>query len=399
MKKKNVLTPNKGILLEKLPAYFLFGLILLVCIFLYKVVEPFFMVLIFSAVVAAVTYPIYEVLSNWLKGRNRLAAFLTCTIVVFAIVLPITAFVLVLIAQVSEGYFMIRDYLIALDYQELFSWRPGSFFYDLLGIYSQDVENFVISNLQSLTQGITEATKEISSFAAEQSLNLFKSVGWTIFNVAVMFFVLYFYYKDGKNIIAKIMNISPLPLKQEKLILIKFREISKATLIGTFLTAISQGAVAWIGFMIAGIPAAFFWATAVSVFSLVPIVGTGIVWVPMGFYLLLTGDFFWAIFIFLWGALLIGTIDNFLRVIFIGGSAKLNPLLTFLAVFGGLMAFGLLGVVLGPLLLVMFITLIDIYETEYASVLSVELDHENIDEVIDDVKEATSRKALNRSDT
>ena len=360
-----------GMFIEKLPAYFLLALIIFVCFFLYRVFEPFMMILILSSAVATVTYPIFEKFHLWFKGRASLASILTCLVVIFAIVIPVSFFVVILIGQLGDAYVTIKSQLTKVDFVQLLSWRQGNLLYDLLGSRSEDIAVFVRSNIQTLLNGITDATKYISTIAAEQSLNLFKSLGLTLYNLLLMFFILFFYYRDGKKIVRQIMAISPLPIDQEKLIIKRFMEISKATLIGSLFTALSQGLIAFIGFSIAGVPSAFFWATAVSVFSLVPVVGTGMIWLPIAISFIITGQIFWGIFLFLWGFFLISTIDNVVRVIFIGSSAKLNPLLTFIAVFGGILAFGLVGVVFGPMLLVMFVTLLQVYELEFAPVLAL----------------------------
>ncbi|MCC6581953.1 MAG: AI-2E family transporter, partial [Phycisphaeraceae bacterium] len=202
------------------------------------------------------------------------------------------------------------------------------------------------------------------------SVAILGSIGIMIFSFLLLSFTLYFFYRDGKKIVHKLMVISPIPVHHERQIFKKFNEISRATMYGTFLTAVTQGFVAWIGFMIAGLPSAFFWATAVSVFSFVPVVGTALVWLPAGLIMLASGNIFGGIFILAWGGGLVSTVDNLLRVVFIGSSAKLNPLVTFIAVFGGILAFDLIGVILGPMLIVLLFTLLEIYEMEYAEVLA-----------------------------
>ncbi len=368
--KKAEATLKKGMIVEKLPAYFLFGAFVLVTILLYRVVEPFAMILILSAVVASVTYPIYNYFLKLFKGRASLSSIITVLIVMFAIVIPITFFIVVLVQQLVEAYNNVRPLVSDLDITALLQWEQGNFFYDLMGPYATNVENFVVTNLQTLLSGVADATRVISTFTAQQGFNLFASIGLTIFNFGVMFFVLYFYYRDGAWLVRKMMDLSPLPVEHEERIINRFREISMATLVGTFLTASAQGLVAWIGFEIAGVPTAFFWATAVAVFSLVPILGTTVVWVPIGIVMMFTGNLGWGIFVLIWGAGLISTVDNLFRIIFIGSSAKLNPLLTFISVFGGVIAFkSVVGVIFGPMLLVMFLTLLYIYELEYSPLL------------------------------
>lgn len=306
-----------------------------------------------------------------MRGRKRLASVLTCLLVIFAIVIPLILFLLILAGQAVDLYKMVNAYLQSVDFNALLSWKPGNFFYDLAGPYSGDVAVLVQQNMDGLKNSLTEWAQIVSKFAATQSAKLLTDVSLSIFNLLLMFFTLYFLYKDGRHILRRLMIMSPIPVKYEKTLFKKFNEISRATLFGTFLTAIAQGLVAWIGFAIAGVPSSFFWATAVSIFSLVPTVGTSIIWLPMGLIMLVSGNI-WGLFILIWGFSLVSTVDNVLRVIFIGSSAKLNPLLTFISVFGGILAFGLIGVIFGPMLLVLFFTLLHIYELEYSEMLGDE---------------------------
>lgn len=366
---------NPKMILEKLPAYFLLAVMAVIFYFLLQVINPFIEVLLISAVVATVTYPIYKKFLKIFKEKRRLAAVITCLLVMFLIVVPFTLFLLVLFRQTVDLYQIVNNFVSTVDFNTLFAWNKGNFLYDISGPYSESIGNLVRENIVALKSGVTDAAAGLSTFAATQSAKLLASIGVTLFNFLLMFFTMYFFYKDGEILLKRIMLISPIPLKYEKEIAGKFNDISRATLLGTFLTAVCQGIVAWIGFMIAGVPSAFFWGTAVSIFSLVPVVGTSMIWLPMGLFLLISGNIFGGLFVLGWGLCLVSTVDNLLRIIFIGATANLNPLLTFLAVFGGIIAFGLSGVIFGPMLVVMFLTLLHIYEREYAELLE---DHQTL---------------------
>jgi predicted PurR-regulated permease PerM len=363
--------PADSLILEKLPAYFLFAAIFWVAWNLFHVVQPFMMIMIFSGIIATITFPIYAKFETWFGGRKRAASILTTLLVIFAIVIPILLFLLILAGQARDLYGVVNTYLQTIDIGSLLIWEKGNAFYDLIGPYSEEFNGIIQQNIDALRNAVAESAKYVSTFAARQSAKIVADLGLTIFNLLLMFFTLYFLYKDGRLILRKLMLWSPISVKHQKVIFKKFREISQATLFGTFLTAIAQGIVGWIGFSIAGVPSAFFWGTAVSVFSLVPTVGTAIVWFPMGIIMLASGNWM-GLFVLIWGGGLISTVDNLLRVVFIGATAKINPLLTFLTIFGGILAFGLIGVVFGPMLLVLFLTFMHIYELEYGSRLGEE---------------------------
>lgn len=380
MNKKLVSKAENGMIIDKLPAYFLFGLIALTIYYLYVILEPFLLVLIFSMVLATVTFPLFRLIQKKVKGKNNIAAAITCLIVVVAIIIPMSIFVLILVQQFVELYNYVGTYIKTLDLPTLLSWRAGNLFYDLSGQYHNEIESLVRSNFETLKSGLTESAKLLSSWAARESANILKSVGFTVFSFFLMLFVLYFLYRDGDYLVARVKKLSPIPLKHEEEIIKKFKNTSTATLLVTFLTAFVQGLVAWIGFLIAGVPNAFFWATAVSIASLIPVLGTGLVTIPIGLAMMLGGNIATGVFLLIWGFGLVSTVDNLVRIVFIGSSVKLNALLTFLAVFGGITAFGLPGVIFGPMILVLTITLLHIYEMEYQSILTEGYDKSEIQE-------------------
>lgn len=366
--KKHDSFPSSALILEKLPAYFLFAAIFWVAWNLLLVVQPFLMVLLFSCIIATVTFPIYAWFEKVLKKHKAWASTLTCLLVMFVIVIPIALFLLILAGQAVDLYKMVSGFLQTIDINTLMKWEKGNILYDLSGQYSGDIAYLVQQNAEALKTGLADSAKFISTFAAKQSAQILTDLGLTIFNMLLMFFTLFFLYRDGRYIVKRLMMLSPIPERHEKALFKKFSEISKATLFGTFLTAVAQGLVAWIGFAIAGVPSSFFWGTAVSISSLIPTVGTSFIWAPIALVMIFSGNP-WGFFVLIWGFSLISTVDNVLRVVFIGSSANLNPLLTFISVFGGILAFGLVGVVFGPMLLVLFFTLLHIYELEYADLL------------------------------
>ncbi len=368
-------------ILEKLPALFLFLCFGLIIYFLYRIVEPFIIVLLLTGVLATVTFPLYEWFLKKMK-KPGLASLLTCLIVIFAIIIPLVLFIFVLVQQLVDLYHYVEEIVRVINVNDLISWKPGNWLYDFSGAYRETIASFVRSNLESFKSALAESARFISTFAASQSAKILASIGLLIFNFFLLFFALYFFYKDGRKIVAKVMSISPIPIKHEQEILRKFREISYVTLIGTFLTACVQGLIAWLGFSIAGVANSFFWGAAVAVASLIPVVGTTLVTIPIGLALLISGNVGWGLFVLVWAIGVVATVDNLVRIIFIGSTVNLNPLLAFLAVFGGITAFGLPGVVIGPMILVLFLTFLHIYEEEYQELL---LDPQVAEKVIDKV--------------
>lgn len=358
-----------GMVIKDFPGYFLMACLILSFIFLYKVFESFIVILLFAGIIAIAFHPLYDKILKALKGKERLASLLTCLLVLVIIVVPMVIFFLLLGKQAFETYRFIQHEIQFGVLDPYIKWQSGGVIYDSLGSIRDQLSGFVDLNSIDLKGSITDAAKSVTSFLVGQSAMILKEFGLLLFSGFVMFFALYYFFKDAHLIIRKIMVISPLPTRYEKELFRKFKEISLATLYGIFLTSVAQGILGGIGFAIAGVPSSLFWGTAVGVFSLVPVVGTALVWLPAGIILLIGGNIFGGIFMLAWGVLVVSTVDNFLRAYLIGGRTNTNQLLTFLAVFGGLEMFGLIGVLLGPLILNLFFTFLYIYEMEYNRLL------------------------------
>jgi len=192
-------------------------------------------------------------------------------------------------------------------------------------------------------------------------------VGTTNFvvSLALIILTMFFFFVDGKKMLDGLMYLLPLPDKYNQEIFDKFREISYTTIISTFVVALAQGLVGAIGFAFVGFPA-FLAGVLVAILSLLPYVGSMIFYVPVGLYYLLMGQTWQGIFILLWGFLIIGTIDNVIRAWMLKDKAQINPIFVVFAVLGGISLFGFWGVILGPLVVAITVTVLHIYSLEFA---------------------------------
>lgn len=357
------------VVIRNFSGYFLLVCIVVAAIFLLIILEPFITVLILAAILATAFSPLYLKILEKLSGRARLASFLTVLIIFFLLLIPLCIFILLLGKQALDTYVYIQESIRNGFLDPYIKWENGGVIYDMLGALKYHLNGFIDFESINLKESITDVAKIVTTYLAEQSANLIKGFGWFLLRFFILLFALYYMFKDAYSIVDKIMTLSPLPDKHEKELFRKFKEISHATLYGIFLTSIVQGIIGGVGFAIAGIPNALFWGTAIAVFSLVPIVGTAAIWFPAAVFLLISGNLLSGGFLFLWGMLIVSTSDNVLRSVLIGGKANMNQLLTFLAVFGGVLAFNLIGVIFGPLILMLFFAFLHIYETEYDKVL------------------------------
>ncbi|MFC1750866.1 AI-2E family transporter [Pseudomonadota bacterium] len=356
---------GNGIVIKNFSGYFLIACLVITAIFLLQVFSPFLTILLLATILATAFRPLYKRIANAFKKRDGLASLTTCFLISVLIIVPLTIFILALGKQSFDTYIFIQQQVQSGSLDYLIAWEEGAIIYDALNWISQQLDGVIDLESIDLKESIIGTAQGIASFLAIQSSVILKGFGWFMIGFFIMLFSMYYLFKDGKAITDYLARISPLPEKYEHELFKKFKKISMATLYGIFLTSIVQGMLGGIGFAIAGIPNALFWGTAMAVFSLVPVVGTGIIWLPAGLILLVSGQIWQGVFLLLWGAGIVGTVDNFLRAYLIGERTKTNQLLMFLAVFGGIFTFGLVGVIFGPLILTLFFTFLSIYEMEY----------------------------------
>ncbi len=332
-----------------LSKYFLIFLIILAslaCILLFK---SFLIEIIIAAVLASVFYKPFTKLSKFLKGRQKLAAFLMSLFLLLIIVIPISTLVIQISKKAPTAYIEMVEFVntTSANFKNNFS---ANFGFDLS---NSKVESVILNSI-----------KKVSDWLASAVPLILKGTSNFIISLVLMLLTTFFFFIDGRKMLAKLKLWSPLPNKYDLIIFKKFREISFSALISTFVTAGIQGVIGIIGFLIVGVPA-LFPGLLLAFACLIPYVGGMIVYVPIGIYLILAGQIWQGIFILIWGAVIIGNADNVIRAYILHGTAKINPIFLIFALMGGIILFGFWGLVLGPLILSLIVTIFSIYELEY----------------------------------
>jgi predicted PurR-regulated permease PerM len=348
---------------KKLTKPFILILILLVLIGCYFVFRPFIMEILVAAILASIFYKPYEKLAKTLGNRRQLAALGMCLFLVIVIIVP-TINILVYAAGKSVvaysqtvDFFNQHNFNQVIETQIINSSIAKQF--NIFGLNGQDqgfrttILNVLQQSSNWLISGATYAVKETADF---------------IISLVLIIFSMFFFFVDGKNILKRFSSLSPLPSKYDQEIFSKFREVSYTTFISTFVTAAAQGVIGAIGFAIIGFPV-FLAGILVALLSLLPYLGSMIFYVPVGLYYLAVGRTWEGIFILLWGFLIIGTVDNIIRTYMIRGKVAVNPIFAFFSILGGIILFGFWGMVLGPLIIALAVTVFHIYEIEFSDSL------------------------------
>ena len=359
------LGPQESMIIHKLPGYFLILCVILAFLFLLKILSPFLTVIFVAGVLTIAFYPLYKYIVKTLRGWERTASIVTCIIVMLLTVAPLTVFVLLMAGEAVDTYVVVQEKINSGVFDQYLQWGSGGFFYDL----KTELESVISLEKIDLKKNIIEMAQSFSTFLVSQVANFLKSISSMLLNFFIMLFSMFYFFKDGKKIVERIGAMSPLPSVYESELFAKLGAMVKAILVGVFLTAILQGVIGGIGFAIVGISSPVFWGTAIAFFSLVPLFGTAVVWVPAAIILAILGNYGAAIFIFVWGFVAVGMVDNFARPYLIGGKARAYPLLIFFVILGGIWTMGFKGVIVGPLVLMALMSFLHIYEAEYSKVL------------------------------
>ncbi len=341
----------------------------------FYIIHPFIGPIVLALFLVVIFSPVYRRLRVLLDNRKNLASLLMVLIIFLCVVVPLTFFVSSLVQQGVEFAKTSNQWL-----------REGNLDRFLESERVQDVlANPYVSRGKAfldehfsgagetefnLVKKLVELSKGVASMAGQKLLvPLVKQTGFFILGVAIMLFTMFYAFRDGRTMLNYILHLLPLSRSNEHRLLERIREISRAVLLGTLLTAVAQGGVAMIAFWIIGIPA-LFWGTILAIASLVPMIGTGIVWVPIVIYLFVVGNYGQAVFLTLWCALVVGLIDNFLRPILMQGRSGMSVLVLFFAILGGIRAFGPLGIIYGPIIFGLCAAALYMYSLEHSDTLS-----------------------------
>ncbi len=344
---------------RNLLTWFIFGLLLFGLYFAYVLLFPFLNALILAAVVAAICHPSYSRCLRLLNGREALAALAVLFCVVILVIIPLVIFIVGLIPQMRQSVTAVVLWVDGTQLNDVFSAHLDPVFAWLhehlpfLDITAEGVKADIVVASRRLGQSLIG----LSTNLVGQTLNFF--LHFLLFLLATFFFL-----KDGAAMVRYIKFLSPLREEQEERIIQNLRRISRAVLAGGFLVAALQGLVGGIGLAFVGIPA-LFWGTLMAFASLVPVLGTGLVWGPAALYLLVAGSWKSALFLAIWCGVGVTSIDTFLRPLLMRDASGIPVLFLFLALLGGIQAFGIFGLLYGPLILTFAVVMLKIYGDEY----------------------------------
>lgn len=327
----------------------------------WKIFQPFLIPVSLAVVLSTLFYPLYRKIHRSLKGRKNLASTLTCLLIILAGIIPCLLLLVLLAQEVTQTYEMVQGKIESGEYQRIFNQELNPYFQTAL----DQVNKYVNLKDLSLLSGMSSLLRQASVFLIQHSTAIVGGFMGVLVDLSLMIFTMFFLFRDGSVILKNVDSLIPLSRKQEILIARKFREVTNATIFGSFITAVAQGFAGGVVFYFLGISNLVFWAVAFALFSLVPVVGTSLIWVPWTAYFLLSGSYIKGIALLIAAIIFIGTIDNILRPLLIEGRVKMHTLLVFFSIMGGIAYAGMAGMIFGPILISLFLTLLELYKVEF----------------------------------
>jgi predicted PurR-regulated permease PerM len=341
--------------------FFFYGVLgLALAAFVYMLWE-FVADVVLGLLIAGMAKPLYNHLLEDVKGRRNLAAGAVTALVAVSVAFPLIWLVTSLVQQGASAYALLQDALAnehvqdALHGQGWVGRRARALFSSFGARYTPT----------TLRDAFADALGTIAGFLTAQLNVLLTNIFLSIYHFILMLVVLFYGLVDGSAIKQRAFALSPLPDVEEELIVQKFKDVGIAILFGSGAASVLQGTLAGCAMWVAGIPSPLFWAVIVAIFAFVPLVGTNVVIVPATLYLFYAQSWLTALLFFAFTNVQGLLIDNLLTPRLVGGRMRMHNLLIFLALLGGIGTFGMGGLVYGPLLAALVLTLVDLYERVY----------------------------------
>ena len=324
------------------------------------VLRGFLMTILVAALMSGLLYPAFIWLTKEFGGREKSAAGVTLLFTILVIVGPLTGIVSLVVGQaasisdnvrpaieraINEPTYLDRLLREAPGYEYVAPYRQRIL--ETAGAVVNSIGGFLMTSLQSTTRSTV-------SF---------------LFHFVIALYTIFFLLLDGPGMLRAVLNHIPLHRDEKDLLMERFVSVTRATLKGTIIIGAIQGVAAGVAFWVAGVPNAAFWTVVMIVMSVLPLIGSALIWVPACTFLFATGHPTTAILLGGYCALIVGSIDNVLRPRLVGQDTKMHDLVILFSTLGGLAVFGPLGFVIGPVLAGLFVTSWEIFGQAYSDEL------------------------------
>ncbi|MGH2569578.1 MAG: AI-2E family transporter [bacterium] len=345
---------------ERFRKAFLILLLLAISAAFVTMIRHFLLTILIAGIFSGLAHPLYQHILRLFRGRKHLASLATLVVLLAVVVLPLLTVLGLVAAEAFSVSESVRPWIQArlAEPSLLLPWVQA------------------IPGIERLQPHGDEILRKGGEMVGKTGTFLFDSLSATtrgtaqfLFHFFVLLYTMFFFLMDGQALLRRILFYLPLPEEDESRMVDKFLSVTRATLKGTLLIGVAQGGLAGVAFAFAGIDGAMFWGTVMTVLSVVPGIGTAVVWVPAAVILVLRGHVVAGVGLALFCTLVVGSVDNVLRPRLVGRDTKMHELFIFFGTIGGILLFGALGFIVGPILAALFVTVWDMYGIAFRDVL------------------------------
>ena len=345
----------------------LFLIILLAfIILLFMLFWTYMSAIVLAFLIASAFYPLFSKLKQLLKGKEISSSLIMTIIILLVLIVPVSWFIGTLSNEAFDFYNRTKNSVTLQEIQE-----------GLLGdsIWAQrirDISNFanIELNREKIRELTTAIGRNVGLFLANQLSAIASNLLGFLVNFFLMMLIIYYIFRDGARLKNYIVELLPFPAAQQEVVVNKFREMGRAVIFGNILSGIIQGVLGGFGFFFFGLGSPFLWGTIIGFMAFLPIIGASMIFIPATIILLLQKHVGIAIGYLAYNMLYSSIMEYFIKPRLIGKGMRMNPILVFIGILGGIKLFGILGIIYGPLIITIFITLAEIYRIEYSKAVS-----------------------------
>jgi predicted PurR-regulated permease PerM len=340
---------------------FLLLLVTAISVAFVAMIRTFLLTILLAAIFTGLSYPVYQWLLGHFRGRRALTAIATLVLLLTLVIAPL---LVVLGAAANEALSVTQT--MGPRLQQLVD-QPGELDSRLRAIPGYD--RIAPYRAQILIKA-GELVGSTSAFLFAALSATTRATAVFIFQFFVLLYTMFFFLTDGPGLLRAVLAYLPLTEVDKQRMLEKFVSVTRATLKGTILIGVAQGVLGGLAFWAVGLHGAIFWGTVMTVLSIIPGVGGALIWVPAALVLISAGEVWRGISLAAFCGLVVGSVDNLLRPRLVGQDTKMHELLIFFSTLGGLLLFGVMGFILGPILAALFVTAWEMFGTAFRSALA-----------------------------
>jgi predicted PurR-regulated permease PerM len=345
---------------DRLAKGFLVLLVIAITVLFGAMIRDFLMVILLAAIFSGLVHPFYRRLLRLFRGRRAVAALATLVLLFFVVIIPLLGILGIVAGEALRISQAVRPWIS----EHLSGPVPLAGYLEKLPGWDQ-----LAPYRETIVTKLGELVGSVGSFLFNSLSAATRGTVAFLFKFFLMLYAMFFFLLDGGPLLARILYYLPLGSADEQRMVDKFLSVTRATLKGTLLIGLTQGTLAGLAFWVVGIEGALFWGTLMTLLSIIPGIGTALVWGPAALVLLIGGHWAKGIGLVLFCTLVVGSVDNLLRPRLVGRDTQMHELLILFGTLGGVLLFGVLGFIVGPIIAALFVTVWEIYGTVFRDLL------------------------------